>query len=108
MQDTHNTKVLIVRIDWSKDSEYILRFINALSEPYKGASSYFNGKLCRILKAETVKDVKIINRDYGKIIFLKEKKPIVICGKGLIMITDAKYENQKSLLPIKKFKSKFN
>ena len=42
------------RIDWSKDSEYILRFINALSEPYKGASSYFNGKLCRILKAETV------------------------------------------------------
>jgi len=93
-------------IDWSKDSDEILTFINAVSSPYKGASTYLNGlQKIRILEAELERDVRIENRDVGKIIFVKDKFPVVVCGKGLIklikVIDDKTHED---LLPFKNFR----
>ena len=52
-----------------------------------------------------IDDVKIENRDVGKIIFIKDGYPVIVCGKGLLKITEAVYLNDaKSIFPLKKFR----
>ena len=93
-------------INWSKDSYEILNFINAVSNPYKGAATYINGmQKVRILQAELENDVHIENRDVGKVIFIKNELPVIVCGSGLIkllkVIDDKTLED---LLPLKNFR----
>ncbi|EGQ9250314.1 methionyl-tRNA formyltransferase, partial [Vibrio parahaemolyticus] len=50
------------------------------------------------------------HRHVGKVIFVENGCPVVICGKGLLKITKAvvKEENQvRDFLPINKFRMKF-
>jgi len=99
------------KIDWSKSSEAIRRFIDAVGFPYKGASTILDGKLVRIFMAEEYNDVKIENRHYGKVLFLNDQKPVVICGKGMLKITEALIEEDGkkiSFFPLSKFRIKFS
>jgi methionyl-tRNA formyltransferase len=44
----------------------------------------------------------------GKIIFLKNGLPVVVCGSGLIRIRDAFYEDlKKEFFPFNKLRTKF-
>ncbi|MEF1295856.1 methionyl-tRNA formyltransferase, partial [Vibrio parahaemolyticus] len=57
-----------------------------------------------------VQDVVCEHRHVGKVIFVENGCPVVICGKGLLKITKAvvKEENQvRDFLPINKFRMKF-
>lgn len=95
-------------IDWNKSSKDIKRFIDATGFPYKFAAAFINNKKIRIAEAEVIKDVKIINRDVGKVININNGLPVIACGKGLLMITEAFYDDSKiDLLPIKKFRTRF-
>ncbi len=98
-------------IDWRRSSKEIRRFIDAVGHPYKGASTKLDDATVRILAAEEVHDVKIENRDPGKVLFVDGGKPIVICGSGMIKIIDAWMEggseNLKSLFPLPKFRIRF-
>lgn len=94
------------RIDWSWSADSIVHYINCLSFPYKGASAICDGKLIRILKAETVPDVQIANRDVGKVMFIRDGKPVVICGSGLLLIIVATDDEGENALPLKKFRSR--
>jgi methionyl-tRNA formyltransferase len=96
-------------INWNNDSNTILNFINAVSSPYKGATSIINGvEKVRILDAEKVDDVKIENRDVGKVIFIENNCPIIVCGSGLLKLTTIINDiSQDSILPLKKFRSRF-
>lgn len=101
-------------IDWNQSAEEILRFINAVGYPYQGALSFINGKQkIRILKAMVVEDVKIVNRDVGKLIFKeqisgKQDCPVVVCGKGLLSITEAiDEESRASIIPFGLFRVRF-
>ena len=97
------------KIDWSKDAAYLERFINALSYPYLGAYCYLNKKKIRILSAIKQKDVRIENRDVGKIIFIKKNKPVVVCGKGLLKLKTVISDNtKKNILPLSKFRLRFS
>lgn len=93
-------------IDWSQDSSSILNFINAVSSPYKGASTYLNkNQKIRILKGEIEDDVFIENRDVGKVIFIKNKQPVIVCGSGLVRLTEVIDDlSQENILPFKKFR----
>ncbi|MBV8660648.1 MAG: methionyl-tRNA formyltransferase [Candidatus Dependentiae bacterium] len=98
------------KIDWSKSSVQIRRLIDAVGFPYKGASTSSEGILIRILSAEEYTDVTIENRDCGKVLFVSNGTPVVICGKGLLKITEAYVEvNGKltSFLPVSKFRIRF-
>ncbi len=96
------------KIDWCKDSEYIKRFIDSLGFPYKGASTFLNGKKVRVLDAEKFPDVKIENRVPGKVIFKHDNLPVVVCGEGLIKILSIHDdESGKELIPLKRFRSRF-
>ena len=94
-------------IDWGLSSNQILRFIDAVGFPYKGATSFVDGQKVRILKASEFKDVKIENRQSGKIIFINKGLPVVVCGKGLIIIEEIENEYGKSLLPLSRFRIHF-
>lgn len=96
------------KIDWHKDSLYIKRFVDSVGFPYLGASSIINGTQVRIHDVELLDDVVIENRTPGKVIFVKDKKPVIVCGKGLIRISKANYSNSNdSILPLKSFRLRF-
>lgn len=93
-------------INWLKDSDEILNFINAVSSPYKGAATYINGlQKVRILEAELENDVQIENRDVGKVIFVKNRFPVIVCGSGLLkLLKVVDDKTQEDLLPLKNFR----
>ena len=96
------------RINWNHSSIELKRFIDAVSYPYKGAATKLNGNLVRILEAEIVQDVVIENRTSGKVIFVQNDHPIVVCGKGLLKIIEMiDDQTRTSLIPIKKFRIRF-
>lgn len=95
-------------IDWCGSAERIKRFIDAVGPPYKGALSFINDQPARIYEASIVEDVTIENRTPGKVIFFRQEKPIVVCGKGLLQIDHAVFEDGTSIFPIKKFRSRFH
>lgn len=81
------------KIDWSESSEKILRKIHASGFPYKGAFSLLKNEKIRILDASLIDDLKIVNRDFGKILFKSNGFPVVVCGKGLLVLTDCRNED---------------
>jgi methionyl-tRNA formyltransferase len=80
------------KIDWSESSERILRKIHATGFPYKGAFFILNNEKIRILDASLLDDLNIVNRDFGKILFKRNGFPVVVCGKGLLVLTDCRNE----------------
>jgi methionyl-tRNA formyltransferase len=95
-------------IDWGELAERIKRFIDAVGHPYKGSLTTVGGKEARILHAETLDDVHVENRTPGKVIFVKDNEPVVVCGKGLLRIVDiVDAQTNESLLPFCKFRLRF-
>ncbi|MFO0357183.1 MAG: formyltransferase family protein [Sphingobacteriaceae bacterium] len=96
------------KINWNDSAENIKRFIDSVGYPYNGAKSLLNNSTIRIFDASVYKDVFIENRHPGKVIFIENDKPIVICGKGLLLINDAVDDiSRKKIIPLKNFRSKF-
>ncbi len=98
-------------IDWSRNSNEIKRFVDALDFPYSGAmTKTSNGDIIRILNVDIVKDVICEIRHVGKVIFCQNGLPVVICGNGLLRITKAYItinNTEISYLPLNTFKVKF-
>lgn len=91
-------------IDWSESAEDVLQFIYSVGYPFKGASTMMEDEIIRIIDAEIYPDVKIENRQVGKVIFIEHGAPVIICGSGLLKITSAVSEDGESVLPFKKFR----
>lgn len=92
------------RINWSKSAADIRHFINCVGSPYRGASARYDRSLLRIHEAEIEKDVEIVNRDVGKVIFIRDARPVIICGSGLLRLTHVTDEGGNNFLPFKKFR----
>lgn len=73
-------------IDWTLDSHTIKRTVDALGFPFLGAQTYLNEKLIYLLEVEVLDDVKVENRLAGKVIYYRDKFPVVVCGSGLLKI----------------------
>lgn len=79
------------RIDWSKSAEYIKRFVDAVGAPYMGASALVGDELIRIRDCEVYPNQVSIeerSRAVGKIMFMRGDFPVVVCGTGLLKITN--------------------
>ena len=95
-------------INWNDDSTHIKRFIDAVGNPYSGASGILDNYKVRINNAEIFEDVPIETRCPGKVIFIKNGEPIVVCGKGLLRITDiTDDQTKKNLIPFTKIRVRF-
>lgn len=96
------------RIDWALDSTRIKRHVDAVGFPYSGASAVCNGQLLRIFDVDLVDDVVVENRDPGKVIFMQDGLPIVVCGRGLLLIKKASWEDSgESMIPLQTFRLRF-
>ena len=62
----------------------------------------------RVFKALSVNDVKIENRTPGKVIFMEDGFPVVVCGFGLLKILEAQKENGHSIFPLRSFRTRFS
>lgn len=95
-------------IDWNISAEKIKRKIDACSSPYKGAKCWLNNEVVIINDASVDDDVKIENRETGKVIFVKNSDPVVVCGTGLLRIKNAFTEKDfRNILPLSKFRTRF-
>ena len=95
-------------IDWSWDAVRIQRFVNAVGFPYLGAATAAHGLLYRIIECSVIADVVIENREPGKIIFTREKEPVVVCGRGLLQIHKMmEAQSHRDALPLKQFRTCF-
>lgn len=95
-------------IDWDTNSEDVLRFINAVGFPYGGAKAFIGKDKVVIEEASVISDLNISNRQPGKVILIKDGKPVVVCRQGLIKIDKGYYnETGKSFLPLTSFRTRF-
>lgn len=94
------------RIDWNQSAEHILHFINCVGHPYKGASTLMNGNLVRIKSASLAPDLIIENRTSGKVIYFDGDVPVVVCGNGLLRLSEIETDSMQSI-KIDKFRTRF-
>lgn len=94
-------------IDWTASATTIRRIVDALGFPYKGAASVLDGKVVRLLKVEALDDVQIENRTPGKVIFIRDSRPVVVCGQGLLRIDELKDDQGAVMLPLPRFRMRF-
>jgi methionyl-tRNA formyltransferase len=95
-------------IEWSADAKFIKRFIDSVGYPYRGAFTFMNNQKVRVLDANVINDVTVELRQEGKIIFVNDGRPVVVCGKGLLQINELiSDEDKTNLLPINKFRTRF-
>lgn len=93
-------------IDWSSTAEKIQTKINSLGFPYLGASSKINNETVRIKESTVMDDVFIENRTPGKVIFIENSKPVVVCGRGLIRLDRIENDSGKEI-SITKMRTRF-
>lgn len=97
-------------LNFAWDSNKIARCVDSLGSPYKGATAILNGKKTKILGALAHVDLNIEDRQahLGKVLTVEEGCPVIVCGSGLIKITSlVDAETSESLIPFKKFRSRF-
>ena len=98
-------------IDWRRSAQEIWRFVDAVGYPYSGATARINGVRCIVNDVELVPDVYVENRSdhIGKVIFMKDESPVVVCGAGFLRIVSAKYADGTDLkFSSVKFRSRFS
>ena len=93
-------------INWNDSAINIKRFIDAVGYPYKSACSMVDNRTVRIKKSTVIDDLKIENRDVGKVIFFKENYPVVVCKEGLLRL-DLVEDEDRNEIKFQKFRLKF-
>ncbi|MEJ5283464.1 MAG: formyltransferase family protein [Brevinematales bacterium] len=96
-------------IDFSWSADKIERFVKAVGFPYDCAKAYVNGSIVKIVDVEKADiDVCVVNRQrhYGKVIF-KEKYPVVVCGKGLLIIKEIRDRKGNNIIDQINFRTRF-
>jgi len=97
------------QIDWSLDSKAIENFVNSVSFPYAGASTFLKGERLRIFDVKQAPDISIANRTPGKVIKVDTESFTVVCGKGLLEIYDARLDaNLREPFILKSVKTRLN
>jgi methionyl-tRNA formyltransferase len=96
------------RIDWNWDASRILRTVRALGFPYLGAQTLLDNEIFIVRRAEEVEDVKFEIRQPGKVWKIDQSGcPIVVCGRGMIKITELANKDGQSALPLKRLRIRF-
>jgi methionyl-tRNA formyltransferase len=84
-------------INWNQSADQIKRLVDAVGDPYDGACFYYNDKIIRVIEANVIDDVQIINRDTGKVFKRVNDNPVIVCGNGLIELVKMIDEDKKEL-----------
>ncbi len=96
-------------LPWEESAETLKRFCDAVGFPYAGARCRLNGETLLVHNVEVLPDVKVEmrRRHLGKVIFFETGCPVVICGQGLLKITEYAFADGRKDLSIP-FRSRFS
>lgn len=98
-------------VDWSRSASDIRRMIDAVGSPYAGARTMTSrGEEVVIEDAVEVADVACELRHPGKVLFVEQGAPTVICGAGLLRIEKASLVTPGGpvdFLPVRNFRIRF-
>jgi len=81
-------------IDWNNSSEYISRLIRAVSRPYPGAYSFYEGKKIIIWRANRLQDNERYIGLPGQIVDIVNGKIYVATGYGLLSIDEYEFDSE--------------
>ena len=94
-------------INWNESASRIERTIRALGNPYMGARTRCDSEEVVVHKSEVVPGIPFEIQQPGKVWKLThDGKPVVVCGKDMLIITEASI-GDKSLIPMKKLRVRF-
>lgn len=88
-------------LDFELPAEQVLRTILALGDPYPGAGAVLEGRRVTIHDAEIEPDLDFPIRQPGKIWKLDPTGPLVVCGVGMIRLTDIRNADGSTCMPSK-------
>lgn len=88
-------------IDFQLPAEQVLRTILALSDPYPGARAFVEGRQVTVHDARIEPDLNFPIRQPGKIWKLTPSGPVVLCGVGMVRLTDIRNEDGSAFAPTK-------
>lgn len=82
------------RIDWTRDDRTVQRLVDACSHPFPGAWTTrkespwndFDRQIVRILDAVVERDTVFEQRHPGKVAFVRDGDPVVVCGQGMLRV----------------------
>lgn len=74
------------KIDWRMSSTKVDNLVKALAKPYPNAHFIYQNRIVKVLKSKKIK-YSNINIEPGKIILIKNKKIIVKCGDGAVLLS---------------------
>lgn len=97
-------------INWHWDADSIQRKVNALGFPYMGAKTFIGKEQATVYEVKVVTDVIVEHRQdsVGKVIFVIDGFPVVVCGKGLLLIKElVNSKTGSSLIPTKKLRVRY-
>jgi len=77
-------------IDWNNDANSILRLIRAVSKPYPGAYSFYEGRKVIIWHARSLDTKRYIGLP-GQIVDIKRDNLYVMTGSGLLSVNDYEF-----------------
>ena len=97
-------------VDWNRSAVEIARFIDAVGVPYAGARCLINLEEAVLLSAIPLPDLHIEDRNsaIGKVIFVENNQPVIVCGYGLLKIVNVVDLNGETLLPLSQFRTRFS
>jgi len=75
-------------IDFRMSKEAIYNLVRALTRPYPGAQVKFKQENITVWEIELIKDIIRQNMEPGRIISTINKKPVVKCYDGLVLLKD--------------------
>jgi methionyl-tRNA formyltransferase len=93
-------------IDWNSDALVLERTINALGFPYGGARTIMENKIIILEEVKLIPDLIIENRTPGKILFLENNQPTIVCKSGLLKIQRAHYFENGNDVVFNKFRTR--
>lgn len=94
-------------LDWSSTGEEIVHKINTLGPPYSYAQTFLNGERIFISHAKLGAKTNLERAGIGKVLAVRDGFPLVIAAGSPFYILAAIDLNGKSILPLKKFRSRF-
>lgn len=85
-------------IDWTKTSVEIHNFIRALTPPFPGAFTFFNGMRMIILNSKIPKNVRVYEgRIPGRVVSIQKNEGVeILTGDGSILIQDIVFNGEET------------
>lgn len=83
---------------WTWSAEKIKRFVDAVGYPYDGAKARLNDEVIIFKEVGVLDDVEVEHRErhIGKVIFIEQGVPVIVCQQGLLALKEITDESGKT------------